>query len=64
MAGNSLAVDVSNGQIHVNVGADPVFIEHFGAPVAAAAPQPPTSTFVPPGQPPVAKPGIAGPKGG
>ena len=64
MAGNPLAVDVSNGQIHVNVGADPVFIEHFGAPIAAAAPQPPTSTFVPPGQPPVAKPGIAGPKGG
>ena len=32
MSGNPLPVEVSGGQIHLNIGGDPVFVEHTGGP--------------------------------
>ncbi len=45
MAGNALPTEVSGGQIHVTIGGDPVFVEHYrragqsALPVAGAADQ-------------------------
>jgi hypothetical protein len=63
MAGNPLVTDVSNGQVHVDIGGDPVFIEHTGTtPAAPPAPPPPTKTYTIPLPGPQVKPGVIGKK--
>ncbi|MGI8857895.1 MAG: glycosyl hydrolase [Thermomicrobiales bacterium] len=59
MAGNLLPVEVSGGQIHLDVGGDPVFIEHSGAPMPAL-PLPSGQSYTLPAQSPSLPPGYAG----
>jgi hypothetical protein len=65
MTGNPLPTDVSGGQIHIDIGGDPVFIEHTGTPPAAPPAPPPANpgnTFTLPSVPQIGKPGVIGKK--
>ena len=62
MSGASLPVEVSGGQIHVNIGGDPVFIEHTASPIVPPVRPAVTSTFTLPPQGPYTQPGYLGHK--
>ena len=47
MAGNPLPAEVSDGQIRVTIGGDPVYIEHAGAAPSVALPAPQTGAANP-----------------
>ena len=60
LGGGALPVEVSDGQIHVTVGGDPVFIEHTGTPIAAPPSPPSGQSYALPAQSPGLPPGFAG----
>jgi hypothetical protein len=59
MGGNALPVDVSGGQIHLDIGGDPVFVEHTGGPVPALPPLPSGQSYTLPAHTPDLPPGYA-----
>jgi polysaccharide biosynthesis protein PslG len=64
MAGNTLPTDVSGGQIHVDIGGDPVFVEHTGALTSPPPPlqAPPINPITAPAAGPGNVPGLIGHK--